>query len=318
MVLTPFKDLRAEPLRKLALLKFEDNSLFASLTEDAVATILDDVQLACFSALAYREFPRWKYLQWGEQKFIPPDPYCNSACFAVFNDDDSSAASRFSSDITIQEPFDAWGVRKVEIDDSLLNALVSCRSSLSQDRWSAWQEAVSYFNMANNESHSVAMTTELILMCGAFQRLLGSPDKALHRTDDTVEKFGEIFTHLSDYVLSVQQKAVIVDWMREFCEVRNNFAHGKVHSRKRNRWSLWTHTVAAAIIFPLSVRILLKCGGYYGLTKGGPGKDDDEAQIGAFPKFLEEQLLPYGKRQLWNQHVVQRQLAWMGSRTTNE
>src|SRR5260370_13861904 len=154
MVFTPFKDLRAEPLRKLARLKFEDNSLFASLTEDAVATILDDVQLACFSALTYREFPRWKYLQWGEQKFIPPDPYSNSACFGVFNDDDSSAASRSSSDITIQEPFDAWGVRKVEIDDSLLNALVSCRSSLSQDRWSAWQEAVSYFNMANNESHS--------------------------------------------------------------------------------------------------------------------------------------------------------------------
>ena len=315
-VLTPYRDHRGAPLKKAALLKFEDNSLFASLSEDAVATILEDVQLACFSALAYREFPRRKYLvatsELGAKEFVPPDPYCNSGSFAVFYDDDSTAASRFSSEFTIQEPFDTWGVRKVEIDDSLLAALARCRESCSRGLWSPWQEALSYFNMANNESHSVAITTELVLMCGAFQRLLGSPERALHRTSDTVDKFVQIFTDVNDYVLSDAQRVLVGDWMREFCDVRNNFAHGKVDSQKRNRWSLWAHTVAGAIMFPLSVRILLKRHGYYALSKGGPGKDDDEAQIGAFPNFLEEQLLPYGKRQLWNHHVLQRQFAWWG------
>jgi hypothetical protein len=113
------------------------------------------------------------------------------------------------------------------------------------------------FNRANSDSKDVSWRVDWVLMCAAFQRLLGTLTKALHRAGETVAKFKK---HISMPANKVGVDVTIAyDWLEEFCSLRGDFAHGKRHPTQPRKWDNETiHLLTAAITLPLLIRTLLQ------------------------------------------------------------
>jgi len=50
---------------------------------------------------------------------------------------------------------------------------------MNADKWAQWQNAIACFNAANTDEQESMPQVEWVLLCGAFQSLLGAKSDAL-------------------------------------------------------------------------------------------------------------------------------------------
>ncbi|MGB7912531.1 MAG: hypothetical protein WCF59_09925 [Desulfobaccales bacterium] len=289
-IMATYKDLKGRPIQKACIIHYAGKSLIDDLTNDEIEIAQDLAVIACFAGLANREF------------FNSLGLYCNSDCFSLyiqkFEKTDFIALmirrreGRTMSvwpidDLTITIPIHCNSIREVVLDAGLLKALVDHRSQLKNGEWGKWQNAISCFNQANTDSDNIRYQMEWVLLCSAFEHILGADSKA----KDVASKLAGAFVPSEEFMatdairLSEQQKndgkSVRYEWMREFYRIRGDFAHGKLTTEQPATWNPLEHLFLATIAFPLLVKSLLNKAGKYKLT------DSEQAQIDSFEKFAD-------------------------------
>ncbi len=289
-IMAIYKNIQGKPVHRAAIVRYGAKSPTDELSDYEINVMQDLVSLGCFSALAKRGYSDSLH------------PYCNSDCFLLriqkFDDAEWTALisrrreGRTSdmvpmSEISITVPTHCHALDEISLDPSFLKALIDYRAEAGSSDWGRWQSSISCFNQANSDSDNVLYQVEWVLLCSAFQHLLSANSKAA----DVACKFAETFTPCKELLaknasrLSSQQKnnekSVRYIWMREFCRIRGDFAHGKLNTQQPATWNPFEHLVLATIAFPFVVKSLLRQASMYDLT------DADLAQIDCFEKLAD-------------------------------
>ncbi|BAF59042.1 hypothetical protein PTH_0861 [Pelotomaculum thermopropionicum SI] len=303
-----YRDLRGRPIKQAALVQYQDRPLTADLGEAELREVFEFVELACFAALAKRDF------------FREPGFYCNRdhfTCFAQsFNDSPEmvvfetpwgrGAGTRLSGwsldkPLIITVPEHVPLNQKITVDGTLLKALVSLQAKLrgsnshkEQKKWGRWRASVECFNWANTDRSFLPYTVEWVLMCGAFERILDAESKA----EDIVEKFTNILVPPAEIKASSSGRKsakfrtnadfpLRQEWMREFYRLRDNLAHGWLEPcpQQPAAWLVGEHLTLARLAFPLIVKVLLENEGLYQLTQ------EDKTWLSAFEEVADAQFL---------------------------
>jgi hypothetical protein len=287
-IMASYKTIKGMPVENAALVCYSSRSPIDNLDNDEIETAYELTALACFCGLANREL------------FNPVGSYCNSDCFTLYTQAfDKADFTNFVTrrregqtqdmgyrfeEITITIPQHCHGFWAVSLDQPLLEALDAYRNNNS-NAWERWQNAISCFNQANTDSNNVRHQVEWVLICSAYEHLLGAKSDA----KDVASKFAQVMVPEDSLLASGATRrldnwgdngqTLRYEWMREFYRVRGDFAHGKLNTQQPTVWNSLEHLVLATIAFPLVVKCLLKGENVYNLTI------DDQAQIDAFEKF---------------------------------
>jgi len=254
-----FHGLSGKPIIDFCLAQFQGKELFADLASDEGSSLLQSVDLLCFSALAWRDF------------FSFTGPYCNTDCFVVYRPSvegktaiytshrrDGSESAMGGIAAVFHAPVHAGLITSIELDAGLLAALCELQDRWSRSdsgKWRRWHEAIVCFNRANTDDEGASPQTDWMLMAGAFQRFLGTGSSA------PTKKFRSILVS-SKASLDQKDMDVIGEWMDEFYNLRNDFAHGRLRSQKTRMWAFTHHLAAAAVAFPVLVRCALQSEGF--------------------------------------------------------
>jgi hypothetical protein len=284
-ILATYKTIEGNPVDSAAIVRYGEKLPVDDLSEEERKTIRELMVLACFCALARREY------------FNSLGPYCNSDSFALYvqkfdKADFTALATRRREgqtlsgwpidEIMIAVPTHCDAIREVSLDEAFLKALTVYRAQSQDDEWARWQNAISCFNQANTDSENVRYQVEWVLLGSAFEHLVGATSDA----KDVADKLSKILTPKQS-LLAYQTnrrsdrrtdhtKPLRYEWMREFYRVRGDFAHGKLTSRQPTVWNPLEHLVLGTIAFPLVAKCLLQKAGKYTLTT------DDQVQIDVF------------------------------------
>lgn len=277
------------------------------MTSEESASLQEFVALACFSALSAREFEcahgRWSNSACFRLHSCGPwdGPYSRENAFRIQRCDGRSVLQA-GFPVKYHAPVQTAVVEKIALPEELLGGLRNGRQNLNTGEWQKWREAIVTFNRANSEGQDVSWRVDWVLRCGAFQRILGQPNNALHEKNETVKEFRK---HISKPAkrLGIDEE-ILCEWLGEFCALRGDFAHGKRHPNQPRKWqNEQTHLSAAAIAFPLLVRLLLEQRHFY--TAG----TEDYAALAALPLFLQQERQPKQETKDWWQLVLEQRLA---------
>jgi hypothetical protein len=186
----------------------------------------------------------------------------------------------------------------VEFDFQLLAALTQINNSDLKKRIF---DSVELFNQANTDASEVSQAAEMVMMRAAFETLLD----ASHIAADLVKKFATHFN--SDLNLPVWHSGTfdkskwlarwpdkkkrpisrpIDAWVNDFCNTRNDSAHGSSSASKYQPsiWSIHNHLMFTSWLFPLMVKGVLAEHGEYTLS------DADKDCRADFEKFFSEDI----------------------------
>jgi hypothetical protein len=294
-IMSSYRNLEGHPVKHTTLIKYGDKPLFADLNEEEIEITRECVDIACFVGLSNRDY------------FTQVGPYCNADSFVLygqkFKDNPCFIAvtsrrregrtldGRPLSDTIFSVPPHASTAREVKLDETFLLALFSQRESSTEVEWVRWQNAIACFNQANTDSETVRYQVEWVLLCSAFEHILGVKSKE----KDVAAKFAQTLVPSSTLSVSNSKRKsakmhdpdspIRYEWIKEFYRVRGDFAHGKLRTVQEMAWQPLEHVVLATIAFPILVRILLSTAGNYKLT------DHDRAATDAFEKFANEDFL---------------------------
>lgn len=258
-------------------------------------------------------------------------PYCNNDCFTYYiqkfslgDDITLTTRRRGSKDlhgsllidkIAITIPVHCNAVREVSLDDALLKALTDYDAESKSGKWARWENSIACFNIANTDADNTPVQVEWILLCSAFQHLLGAPSNA----QDIAKKFTEAMVPCKSLSApdanrqptkkwNDRDKSLRYEWMCEFYRIRGNFAHGEMTIKQPAVWNSREHMLLATIAFPLLIRSLLQKENKYLLT------DDDIAQINIFEQLADKpfmERLPNTNDSVWLQLIKKNKLNLM-------
>jgi hypothetical protein len=304
-VLSDFVGITGQPVQKFTVVTLRNNILLDYLVDPVdVAAIRDYIDIACLSGLCGREF------------FGRGEPYCNSNCFLLYERrfdsvtgvraptlrrrDNTSFGPAVGPAMRVHQPLHVAVVPRVSIDENFLRALADFRERLAtggdSERWIAWQEAIFCFNQANTDNENMNEHLEWVLMSSALERILG----AKPNSDAMAQRFVEAIVPKRPQLNF--DLPILQEWMHEFYRLRNDFAHGRIRSRKLRRWELWHHLLFGAIAFPLLTKALLEREEAYVFA------ENDHCQLAALAWILRESLDPSATAKSWHQYVSDQQL----------
>ncbi len=300
-ILASYLTLEGYPIKEACLVGFDGRPFLADLTDDEREIAYDIIDLVCFSALPKRDY----YESIGS--------YSNSSVFIMYQQrfedsteficvtarrrDGRTSLSRPIEDAKFSEPVQSAGA-SIEIDEPLLAALIKFRDTSPAGTWSRWQEAITCFNQANSDADAFRYQVEWVLLCGALERLL---DVRRSKAEEVASEFQNALQPKTPIWVKDSQarkskskdqgSSLRYEWMRQFYELRNDFAHGRTVTHKHSAWTVNEHLVLSAIAFPIVARSLLARNGNYTLTDG------DIAQITAFESFADSGLVRQATQQ---------------------
>ncbi len=311
-----YRNLQGSKIDRAGLVKTQNKSITDDLSQEEIDTAYESIALTCFSGLSNRTY------------FNPVGPYCNSDCFTMY-------VQKFGREnFTTLTPrrregqnMDAWPIREVKlsvpancrpiqniaIDHNLLDALLKLRAQLASDSWIRWHNAILCFNQANTDSENVRYQVEWVLLCSAFEHLMGTKPNA----KDVARSFSEIIVpaksllaHEAKRCKHAQRKvsnSLRYEWLCEFYRIRGDYAHGKLKTKQPMTWNTLEHLVLGTIAFPLVIKCLLTKKSCYEMTV------EDRAQIDAFEEFADT--VEFCKRpnyrkssmdSFWQRYVIKR------------
>lgn len=182
-------------------------------------------------------------------------------------------------------------------------------------------EAANLFGQANTDSPSVLVSTELVALANAFDRIFPRDDggyelcsrlscvldawttmtvKASNRLASKKVAASKIYGQYKD----IEDWKLVRFWMFELYRLRSDYVHGNDLKRHRWGWDAGEHLLLGAYVFPLLIKVLLVNEGRYELS------DKDTGRINAIDPLLD--LTLYYDRQtnkkLWTQVI--RESGW--------
>lgn len=264
-------------IKEFTLVYFEELGVLHDLDEEQRNNLFYIVELLKFTSLSTRE-----YFTYNSQYFNANNFQLIIQKFTGDNFDVALDSRRRDGSTLIYTPGDQFkqfapnNVNKLtrfKVDIELLKSLYSGYSN-GAEKWEKIYDSILSFNLANTDS-DMRDTTELILVSGAFEQLLGSKNNFM----DFSEKFSNLFLDFPnitpenrDKVLGPRLIRFATDirraWSADLYQLRGGLAHGAQSARFYNSsWSLYEHLLLSSFIFPLVIKLKLKELDLYVLTE---------------------------------------------------
>jgi len=179
-----------------------------------------------------------------------------------------------------------------KVDFNLAASLIKAQEELEYNKWPSYADAIFNFNRANTDEDSTSEHQEVVMIVGAFQRLLECNST---REDELAERFTKLFQPKVDLDLTYSNRikgskyenrgmSLREIWIRDFYQLRGDYAHGKVQSQKPLIWEQKEHLLLGSYVFPLLVKCRLNEEKYFNLIM------EDQFDINVFEKLADEKL----------------------------
>lgn len=182
------------------------------------------------------------------------------------------------------------------IDESFLTALDAANTAKSATV-ERLRTALVFVQRANADDDAMTLEAEALLMGSAFEQLLGGPSKAYglgRRFGQLFRRFGtvtvgearerrpgiEIDTTKPEYAEAQPKWWVHQKWLEELYDVRSKATHKGHHADRSWGWTLREHLLIAALVFPLTLKVLLTNEGNYTLS------EDDIDRLASLDRLL--------------------------------
>lgn len=159
-----------------------------------------------------------------------------------------------------------------DVDEPLLHALMALDPVPER-----WRNAIADYLAGNTDSSDMPQHTEVVLHLAAFEWLFEfSADveafaKALSDAfpPPAVDPDGPLKEEWQRYRKKRHVDGIrpLEAWAREFCQVRNESAHGQQRHGERFVWPIHSHLAFASILFPLAFKIVMAKAGAFELSR---------------------------------------------------
>ena len=270
-----YKDPTGKPTNKLTVASFH-NEPFKDLTDEKAKLMTELVRFLAFSVMAenqyYRQGGRYfnsTHFQHMHQRFRLGSKYI--APHTRRRDGSTYHGGYKHGELKFSIPLQAWGLHDATPNISLLHSLDVLLNKTTADA-AAVRQTINWYLLANGDSESVSVETEMILMGSAFE--------ALFQIQDTQEKKAALMDRLpnlfSGYLTKKTRKAAMdgsiatrswkIRWIDEFYWLRSKIIHGGKIDHKRMVWNFQEHLTIAAIILQIAVKLVLANKGSYSLS----------------------------------------------------
>ena len=290
------------PITGATLIKLEHRDLGEELNDNEIADVFLFSELFAYCNLSGR-----KYFTG-----LPID-YCNKDLFRIYvkefrGEGKGSVVIYRRRDGTTKTIYskDAYQVRmpdyiskplQITPDLPLLESLLYSKDKLDSSIWETIYESIINFNLSNTDSPDFQEHVEIVLLNGAFERLLncGGNENDLARVfENTLVPDEEMRPNDCDRLNTEtilrrfrNSNSVRNLWIRDFFRFRGNLAHGKIKAQYPSVWSLKDHLLMTSFVFPLLLKCKLHENSTYNLSA------DDRFYINLFERLAcEEHLIP--------------------------
>lgn len=175
-------------------------------------------------------------------------------------------------------------------------------------------EASDLFGQANTDSPNVLISTEIVAMANAFDRLFPKYDgryKLSEKVSKILDRWQAVSTRNSNRLsekgvdFSKIDRRVNDDWklirywMYELYCFRNYYVHGNDLSRHKWSWDANEHLLMGSYIFPLLIKVLLANEGKYELTEEDEFKLVTIDDLLDLPKYYDRST----RKSLWRETI---------------
>jgi len=320
-VLEPYLVAAARPVEEATLVSLAGQGLTEAITDDALRDLFIVAELLAFSGLAARQFFNPIGLGYANrdmfnlivQRFDDP----RGGVSLTSRRREGSTQNYVTRDVyRVDRPRHVTSPFPVGLDDALLRALMRARESDD----GRYVESVVLFNRANTDGNDVSPGIEIILVVGAFQRLLQCQGSRGH---ELATNFVQLFVPSQelgvDAVSTVGQlrhrrrpwpRSIREAWIRDLYATRGDLAHGRTRSRYPADWSVADHLLLAAYAFPRLVKVCLAQNRLYELT------DDDRLSVDMFEDLARHDLsepVREGGEEQWPWNRIRSHWVWSGA-----
>jgi len=266
------------PVRAAVILTHEGRPDFtADLTAEDIASYFVFGDSFAFSALAARTFFDTGYANTDCYRLVIQAFRAESRSVAVESRrrDGSTVSLHPAGSFTESRPHHV-SITATKVDQHLLLGLLNARA---RGDWDRYYEAIANFNLANTDSQQIPIHTEAVLLIGALQRALNCRSSDVN---ELCERLHDLFkpsapkspttcraTSPDPGVMAKFQRgpSVTDGWIRDFCALRGNLAHGRLTPVYPSIWNVHEHLLLGAFLFPLVVKLVLAREGLYSLTE---------------------------------------------------
>jgi hypothetical protein len=228
--------------------------------------------------------------------------YCNSSTFAVYwqrftepaewiavvtrrRDGTTQMGGYRHGEVRFTVPVQCHALEKGSVNEDLL-AAVNWGHAQGSQVMARLESALSFFLLASTDAEAMAREGEIILMASAFEQLLKGNASAYK----LARKFGVLFRRCGSVTVADAMRTrskiwldpdptrkaaqlnwhVHKKWIEELYDRRSKYVHGGSLGARTWAWSDAEHSVVAAFVFPLAVKLLL-------MREGHPTLTEDEA-----------------------------------------
>lgn len=277
-------------IRTATLVRHADRPLTCDVSEEERTALFTFAELLAASGLAAREFFRHDY-QNRDNFLLVIQPFPESgpsgAAIRTRRRDGTTLSGWTFESYRVQRPEHVDGSFPCTMDWALLDALLQVRDDES---WPRIYDAVVGFNRANTDSPGILQSTEAVLLVGAFQRVLEtkSDERRLgQKLANALAPSSNVAPGAIPALASrgAQFKTVRESWIRDFCGIRGNVAHGKLGSAYEPVWSLPNHLLLGSVAFPLVLKRELQTLGKYSFTSHDRANVDVFERLASFDHF---------------------------------
>jgi hypothetical protein len=307
-VLKAYQDNLGSPVQDVTLIKLSNRNIGDDLLEEEIDKVFAFEEIFTFSALSER-----RYFEFSSEEYINSDTcdcilqrFTNRAgtvgVYARRRDGLMQSAINADSHV-IRASYHITTKPSFSLNKELIEALIQ---SYDCGNWHLYEESLSLFNRGNTDNDTVQPRAEIIAICGAFERFLGSNGKE----HDLSSKFLSALDAMNTIVLvpnlpyksvpslekEIMSPAPREDWIRKFFSTRGSLGHGYKEGARPSKWTLSEHLLLGAFIFPLLVKLQLQKEGLYQLTTGTGGSDQHRLMAIDHLVSWKESLFPVEKQ----------------------
>ena len=235
---------------------------FDDFNEEEVDFLFSFSEILAFSGLSKREYFGLGFNYWNSDNFTLViqgfDEKSDGVTIVTKRRDGSTKAYVNGDAFKVNMPSHVNNA-VVTIDTTLVKSLLDFQESSGADGIFL-TDALFFFNRANTDDNLISEYQEIVMMVSAFQRVLGCRTA---KENELIDKFISTYNPKSDFNINQSKRIKNISmplrkaWLKDFYQLRNDYAHGKRISGRPRIWTPQEHLLLGAYSFPLLVKILL-------------------------------------------------------------
>lgn len=274
-----------QQIKHVTILQLQMDNTVRDIGEREIVGARNLSELLAFSGLSCRDYFSDNYWNYDNFQMILFPVRENTISISTRRRDGYNLDVFSKGKCQFQMPMHVKSHVGVQVDEQLLKGLLQVQKDKDKEfRERVWESIVN-FNLANTDSVSIPEHSEIVLLIGAIERLLGCNRG---KEDELAKRFIETLIPCSKYPsLNQNNRFKNVDsiremWIRACFRLRGEHAHGKMETDQPLPCTTQEHCLFLSFVFPLLVKLILKDKKFYNLS------DNDKIYIDSFEKLVVE------------------------------